>query len=594
MMEKTDLVKSQKEAQSILKFHVNGVNFNMIKVEGGTFTMGATSEQGDDAEDDEKPAHQVTLSDYYIGQYEVTQELWEAVMESNPSELKGPKNPVENVSWDDVVNDFLPKLNALTGKNFTLPTEAQWEFAARGGNKSQGYKYSGSNNIDEVAWYGDNGNSQTHQVGQKLPNELGLYDMSGNVEEWCSDWYGPYSAEAQTDPTGPLLCKARVKRGGTTFSSARWCRLSRRDRVRSDYGFFHSGFRLVLSDIIALNKESLKLVEGQSEILLAGPNGILPLINGLTWTSSNNNVATVDSNGKVIAVGSGSAVITARVNETGQRFNCNVKVKILVKPSMVVTVNNIDIPLIKVEGGTFTMGVTPEQGEDALGDRKLAHQVTLSNYYIGQTQVTQELWKAVMGSNPSYNKSNPKNPVDNVSWDDIVNDFLPKLNKLTGKNFTLPTEAQWEFAARGGNKSKGYKYSGSNDIDEVAWYYDNNSPFGPKPVGQKLPNELGIYDMTGNLQEWCSDWFWSYCAEAQTDPTGPASGSSRVMRGGCFGIYDFLCLVSSRDNADPFRSRRYNGFRLALSDIIALNKKTFLLVEGQSEKLFFQLMESLQ
>ena len=226
-------------------------------------------------------------------------------------------------------------------------------------------------------------------------------------------------------------------------------------------------------------------------------------------------------------------------------------------------VNGVDFNMIKVEGGTFTMGATPEQGDDALSLEKPAHQVTLSNYYIGETEVTQELWKAVMGSNPSRHVRNPENPVENVSWDCIVNEFLPKLNALTGKKFTLPTEAQWEFAARGGNKSQGYKYSGSNNIDEVAWYLDNNRPFGSKPVGKKLPNELGIYDMSGNVEEWCSDWFGDYSVEPQTDSTGPASGSARVVRGGCFGIFDFLCRVSSRDGADPFR-RHYNGFRLVL------------------------------
>ena len=231
-------------------------------------------------------------------------------------------------------------------------------------------------------------------------------------------------------------------------------------------------------------------------------------------------------------------------------------------------VNGVDFNMIKVEGGTFTMGVTPEQGEDALGDRKLAHQVTLSNYYIGQTQVTQELWKAVMGSNPSYYKSNPKNPVDNVSWDDIVNDFLPKLNKLTGKNFTLPTEAQWEFAARGGNKSKGYKYSGSNNIDEVAWYDEEFQTGTTHPVDRKSPNELGICDMSGNIREWCSDWFWpSYSAEAltevQTDPLGPETTVYRVLHGGSYYNEAFFCRVSSRFYSIP-DGRYGGGFRLVL------------------------------
>ena len=238
---------SGEKMKPVEEFTVNGVSFKMIAIEGGTFTMGATPEQGTDATDYEKPAHQVTLSDYYIGQYEVTQELWEAVMESNPSEYKGPKNPVEQVSWDDIVNDFLPKLNKLTGKNFTLPTEAQWEFAARGGNKSKGYKYSGSHTIDDVAWYHDNSEIKTHEIGQKLPNELGLYDMSGNVWEWCSDyWWGEYSAEAQTDPTGPSSGSTRVLRGGYYNYNAWFCRVSYRYYDHPGRGT-DAGFRLALA-----------------------------------------------------------------------------------------------------------------------------------------------------------------------------------------------------------------------------------------------------------------------------------------------------------------------------------------------------------
>ena len=231
---------------SFEEFTVKGVSFKMIKVDGGTFTMGETPEQVEDAEHNERPAHQVTLSDYYIGQYEVTQELWEIVMGSNPSSNQSnPKNPVESVTWNVVVYDFLPKLNKLTGQTFTLPTEAQWEFAARGGNKSKGYKYSGSNNLDEVAWYRDNSNDQTHPGGQKLPNELGIYDMSGHVWEWCNDWYGDYSAEAQTNPTGPASGASRVLRGGSCIIYASRCRVSNRIDYSPGYGGF--GFRLALA-----------------------------------------------------------------------------------------------------------------------------------------------------------------------------------------------------------------------------------------------------------------------------------------------------------------------------------------------------------
>ncbi|MCQ2291325.1 MAG: SUMF1/EgtB/PvdO family nonheme iron enzyme, partial [Muribaculaceae bacterium] len=168
--------------------NVNGITYEMIEVEGGTFTMGATKKQGSDAESDEKLTLQVTLSDYYIGKTEVTQALWEAVMVSNPSVFIGDNLPVESVSWDDC-QEFIRRLNSLTGENFRLPSEAEWEYAAHGGNRSRGYKFSGSNNIGDVAWYWDNSWSKIHPVGTKAPNELGIYDMSGNVEEWCSDWY---------------------------------------------------------------------------------------------------------------------------------------------------------------------------------------------------------------------------------------------------------------------------------------------------------------------------------------------------------------------------------------------------------------------
>ena len=228
-------------------FTVNGVSFDMIAVEGGTFTMGATAEQASDAYSDEKPTHQVTLSSYYIGKTEVTQELWQAVMGSNPSGFSGANLPVEKVSWEDC-QIFIAILNELTGKYFRLPTEAEWEYAARGGSKSQGYKYSGSNTVDDVAWYPSNSSSKTHPVATKAPNELGIYDMSGNVLEWCRDWYSSsyYSSSSQYNPTGPASGSRRVYRGGSWGSSARLCRVSYRDYNGPSYRFYNLGLRLAL------------------------------------------------------------------------------------------------------------------------------------------------------------------------------------------------------------------------------------------------------------------------------------------------------------------------------------------------------------
>lgn len=237
---------AEEEEKRIEQNHIieNLIN-NMVYVSGGTFSMGATSEQGSDAGYNEKPAHRVTLSSYYIGKYEVTQAEWRAVMGSNPSNFKGDNLPVENVSWNDC-QEFIRKLNSLTGKNFRLPTEAEWEFAARGGNNSRGYKYSGSNDIGSVAWYYSNSGSNTHPVGQKSPNELGLYDMSGNVWEWCQDWLGGYPSSVQTNPTGPISGFLRVRRGGGWGSFAGSCRVSLRYCSTPDDRYYDLGLRLVL------------------------------------------------------------------------------------------------------------------------------------------------------------------------------------------------------------------------------------------------------------------------------------------------------------------------------------------------------------
>ena len=215
-------------------YTVKGVSFTMIPVEGGTFQMG---------DSDEKPVHRVTLSDYYIGQTEVTQELWKAVMGRNPSDFKGAKNPVNNVSWNDC-QKFIKKLNKLTKQNFRLPTEAEWEFAARGGNKSRGYKYSGSDNLGSVAWYKDNSSSAVNPVGSKSPNELGLYDMSGNVWEWCADWYGSYSSSSQINPMGYSSGSGRVIRGGSWSGGATICRVANRGGNTPADSYGNLGLRL--------------------------------------------------------------------------------------------------------------------------------------------------------------------------------------------------------------------------------------------------------------------------------------------------------------------------------------------------------------
>ena len=237
----------ESSSSSVRTFTVEGVEFKMVAVKGGTFQMGATSEQ-QNTSDNESPVHSVTLSDYYIGETEVTQALWQAVMGSNPSSFTGnSQRPVECVSWDDC-QTFISRLNSKTGMNFRLPTEAEWEYAARGGNRSNKTQYSGSSNIDNVAWYGSNSGSTTHPVKGKSPNELGLYDMSGNVWEWCSDWYSSdyYSNSPRNNPQGPSSGSYRVLRGGGWPYYARYCRVAFRYGNSPGYRYDYYGLRLAL------------------------------------------------------------------------------------------------------------------------------------------------------------------------------------------------------------------------------------------------------------------------------------------------------------------------------------------------------------
>ena len=228
-------------------FTANNVMFEMVRVEGGTFTMGATAEQASDAFSDELPTHKVTLSPFLIGKYEVSQTLWLAVMGENPSVNTGINLPVDNVTWNEC-QTFITKLNELTGKDFRLLTEAEWEYAARGGNKSKGYKYSGSNNLGDVAWYIDNSNNTSHAMGTKAPNELGIYDMTGNVMEWVSDWKGSYSSGAQTNPTGPDSGTYRVNRGGSYGNVERLSRITNRNSIDPNMSSKTMGLRLCLPE----------------------------------------------------------------------------------------------------------------------------------------------------------------------------------------------------------------------------------------------------------------------------------------------------------------------------------------------------------
>ncbi len=243
-----DVLKERENLMGEILFKIkveNVYEIDMVFVKGGTFTMGSPTSEAFKFGDETQ--HLVTLSDFYIGKYEVTQKQWKEIMGSNPSAFSGCDNcPVEQVSWNDV-QEFIKKLNQKTGKNYRLPTEAEWEFAARGGNQSKGTIYSGSNNIDEVAWDNNNSGNKSHPVGMKKANELGLYDMSGNVWEWCNDWYEEYPSGSQTNPKGPSSGTLRVLRGGSWDYRTQFCRSARRNNFNPDKHVNYFGFRMAAS-----------------------------------------------------------------------------------------------------------------------------------------------------------------------------------------------------------------------------------------------------------------------------------------------------------------------------------------------------------
>jgi formylglycine-generating enzyme required for sulfatase activity len=489
----------------------------MVYIEPGTFIMGSPNDEQDRWER-EGPQHQVALTNgFYMSKYEITQAQWEAVMGSNPSRDYGvgPNNPVYHVSWNDC-QAFIEKLNQMGQGTFRLPTEAEWEYSCRAGTTTR--YYFGDSDVENMAkqycWYEKNANDEywttphaekegTQPVGQKIPNSFGLYDMSGNVWEWCQDWFGSYSSSVQTDPKGPPSGSDRILRGGDWNSPAHACRSAVR-------GFF--------SPVIRYGGLGLRLVLFQTDVLIptATPT---PIEETITIPLSN--------------LPSGA------------------------KP----------LEMVYIEPSTFIMG-SPSDEKDRWVNEGPQHQVTLTKgFYMGKYEVTQAQWQAVMGNNPSWFDGKPNNPVESVSWNDCQI-FINMLNQMGQGTFSfrLPTEAEWEFACRAGTTTRYYWGDDTNDsqIKFYAWYSGNNSLLGTKPVGQKIPNTFGLYDMSGNVWEWCQDRYGSYESASQINPTGSNSGSNRVVRGG--GWADSADCRSARRNYDrPDFWLNGIGFRLVLS-----------------------------
>jgi formylglycine-generating enzyme required for sulfatase activity len=529
---------------------VNGVVQRFRWIPPGRFKMGSPASEAGSYED-EGPQRQVTWTrGRWLADTPVTQALWEAVMGKgeNPSRFKSPDRPVELVGWGDC-KGFIRRLNAIVpGLDARLPSEAEWEHACRAGTETATWRgdlqIRGDHDapvLDEIAWYGgncgvgfelENGDDisdwpekqyaadkgGTHPVRRKAPNPLGMYDMLGNVYEWCLDASAfPVKGYRDGDVTDPAAApndvgSGRVMRGGSWRSFARGVRAADRYAYDPASRFGSLGFRL------ARGQEPGPELEAEPR-LRSGPRPAR------------------------------DALASEFVEDRFGIF-------------MSFPVGDVVQRLRWIPDGTFTMG-SPETEEGRWEDEGPQHEVTISEgYWLGETPVTQALWEAVMGSNPSQFRG-PDRPVEQVSWEDCQQ-FLERLNAMVpGLEGRLPTEAEWERACRAG--TAGPTWAGKNTaqvLRKLAWYGDN-SGHQSHPVGKKPPNPWGLYDMLGNVWEWCEDRRGPYEAAPVTDPRGLAVGSYRVMRGGSWSSYARYVRAAYRAAYDPANRDGLLGFRLA-------------------------------
>jgi formylglycine-generating enzyme len=585
---------------------------NFILVEGGTFS------RQDNNGTYPVPEVMVTLSSFYIDKYEVTQAEYQAVMGTNPSSFAGnPSSPVEQVSWFKAIeycnrrsmqeglspcysygtfgtnpNNWPSGWNTLaanhtnvscnwTANGYRLPTEMEWMFAAKGGNQSQGYTYSGSSTLGNVAWYSTNNTNEgyptgTKPVGLKLANELGTFDMSGNVSEWCWDIYGStYPSGSQTNPTGASSGSNRVNRGGGWNNKGAGCMVSVRSQSGATTIGTNSGFRVV---------------RGIHQEQVSAPGFDPP---AGTYTSMQNVSITTSTSGAEIRYTTDGT----EPNESSALYSTPISVSanvtLMAKAvfsgwigSEIATaeyvINTMPANFVLVEGGTFHNGTSD---------------VSLSTFYIDKYELTQAGYQAVMGTNPSSFAGNPNRPVERVSWFNAIEycnrrsmqeglspcysygtfgtnpsnwpagwntEWQNHTNvscNWTANGYRLPTEMEWMYAAKGGDQSQGYTYSGSNDINTVAWY-SSNSDNRTWDAGSLASNELGTFDMTGNVWEWCWDIYGStYPSGSQNNPTGASSGDSRVNRGGGWINIAAHCTVSHRGSTVATSGFNSIGFR---------------------------------
>jgi len=510
--------------KEILENLGKGIKLEMVLIPAGKFMMGSPSSKVDRV--DNETQNEVTLTKpYYMGKYEVTQEQWFEIMGENPSNDKGQKLPVTNVSWEDC-QDFIKKINAKTNGGYRLPTEAEWEYACRAGT-STAYSFGDSLTKSDANIDGSN----IKAVGNYKPNVFGIFDMHGNVWEWCENWYGPYPEESVTDPMGPATGERRVLRGGSFFNYASDAVSSFRYNNTPNSRFFDRGFRLARTADIK--------------------SAVAPKI--------------PKPDPAVVKTATGNLLVSP-FNETKAKVAQKEVAKSLHKEveEKADLGKGVKLDLVLIPAGKFKMG--SPASEVGRVDNETQHEVTLTKpFYISRYEVTQEQWESVMGNNPSSTKG-AKLPVTVASWEDCQ-EFIKKLNAKTVGGFRLPTEAEWEYACRAGTTTR-FSFGDSltkNDanIHDDTKHWHAGWSHAIRAVENYKPNAFGLYDMHGNVWEWCEDWYGPYPLGSATDPKGPETGDYRVLRGGSYFFEDSVARSSGRNFRTPTKRLDDLGIRLA-------------------------------
>jgi formylglycine-generating enzyme required for sulfatase activity len=554
-------------------FVIGGVAQRMRWIRSGSFIMGSPEDEPG-RWNDEGPQHRVTLTEgFWMADTPCTQALWQVLMDSNPSGYKSPRRPVESVSWEQV-QEFLARLNEQRPQlNAGLPTEEQWEYACRAGTTTATYagpiEILGERNapiLDEIAWYGGNSgvdfdlpegwNSSdwsekqhpheragTREVGLKRPNAWGLHDMLGNVREWCANQWRDYDHDDEdvVGPVGVAGGAARVTRGGCWNAHAHGVRAAARYAYEPGIRYGPLGFRLVRGQGFRAGErsESKPQIAKPSDSRPAPPLIAVPRHEGghlptPAWAFD----AGYDEYGRWASF---------RVDDVVQRMR-------------------------RIDPGSFIMG-SPADEPGRSSREGPQHRVTLTKvFWIADTPCTQALWQAVMGWNPSRFKS-PRRPVEQVSWREVET-FLEQLNERSaGLKVGLPTEAQWEYACRAGTTTATYTgpmqilhWNSAPILDEIAWYAGNSDVrVGTREVGLKRPNDWGLYDMLGNVWEWCADNYGRYAVQYVVNPKGRSSGVERVLRGGGWHSQARRVRAAFRLAYEPGYRSGDLGFRLVRS-----------------------------